>query len=112
MTETQTSNGVAADQLRAFIERVERLEEEKKDIADGINDVFAEAKGNGFDVKVMKAIIKRRKEDADAREEFDAIYDLYLHALGMLGETAVSPEASEARQPIPHSGNGESKSGE
>ncbi len=79
------AGGVAADQLRAFIERVERLEEEKKVIADDIKDVYAEAKGNGFDVKVMRKIVSMRKRKPHEREEEEAILDLYLHALGMAG---------------------------
>ncbi|KZK97307.1 MULTISPECIES: DUF2312 domain-containing protein [unclassified Pseudovibrio] len=79
------AGGVAADQLRAFIERVERLEEEKKVLADDIKDVYAEAKGNGFDVKVMRKIISLRKRKPHEREEEESILDLYLHALGMAG---------------------------
>ncbi|MCS0501593.1 DUF2312 domain-containing protein [Ancylobacter mangrovi] len=75
----------AKEQLKAFIERIERLEEEKKAIADDIKDVFAEAKGTGFDPKALKEILKIRKQDADQRAEHDAIVDLYLQALGMIG---------------------------
>lgn len=75
--------GVAADQLRAFVERIERLEEEKKAISDDIKDVFAEAKGNGYDVKVMRQVIRLRKQDSNERQEVEALLDLYLHALGM-----------------------------
>jgi uncharacterized protein (UPF0335 family) len=74
----------AKDQLRAFIERVERLEEEKKAIADDIRDVFAEAKGNGFDVKALRAVLKLRKQDVDERREHETIVETYLNALGML----------------------------
>jgi uncharacterized protein (UPF0335 family) len=74
---------VAKDQLKAFIERVERLEEEKKAIADDIRDVYAEAKGNGFDVKALRAIVRLRKMDTSARQEQQAILDTYMHALGM-----------------------------
>ncbi len=77
------TGGVAADQLRAFIERIERLHEERKAIADDIKDVFAEAKGNGFDTKVMKIVIRMRQQEPHEREEQEAIVDLYLHALGM-----------------------------
>jgi uncharacterized protein (UPF0335 family) len=72
------------DQLKAFIERVERLEEEKKAIADDIRDVYAEAKGSGFDVKALRAIVRMRKQDADERKEQEAILETYMHALGML----------------------------
>ena len=74
----------AKDQLRAFIERVERLEEEKKALADDIRDVFAEAKGTGFDVKALRAVLKLRKQDVDERREHETIVETYLHALGML----------------------------
>ena len=72
------------DQLKAFIERVERLEEEKKAIADDIRDVYAEAKGSGFDVKALRQIVKLRKQDADERKEYETILETYMHALGML----------------------------
>ncbi|MEN0088647.1 MAG: DUF2312 domain-containing protein [Pseudomonadota bacterium] len=78
------ATGFAREQLRSFIERIERLEEQKKEISDDIRDVFAEAKGNGFDVKVMRQIVRLRKVDASQREEEDAVRDLYLTALGML----------------------------
>ena len=74
----------AKDQLRTIIERVERLEEEKKAIADDIRDVYAEAKGNGFDVKALRTIVRLRKQDADERREHEAILETYMHALGML----------------------------
>ncbi|SNY91697.1 Uncharacterized conserved protein, UPF0335 family [Cohaesibacter sp. ES.047] len=77
------AGGVAADQLRAFVERIERLEEEKKAIADDIKDVYAEAKGNGYDVKVMRQVVRMRKQDSNERQEMEALLDLYLHALGM-----------------------------
>lgn len=76
--------GFAKDQLKSFIERVERLEEEKKAISDDIKDVFAEAKANGFDVAALKDILKRRKADADDLQEHEAIVDLYMQALGMI----------------------------
>lgn len=82
------NNGIAADQLRAFVERIERLEEEKKVIGDDIKDVYAEAKGTGFDAKILRKIISLRKKQPHEREEEDAIIDLYMHALGMVpGET-------------------------
>ena len=76
-------NGVARDQLRAFIERIERLEEEKKSIADDIKDVYAEAKGTGFDTKVLRKVVTIRKQDQNERMEQEAVLYLYLHALGM-----------------------------
>jgi uncharacterized protein (UPF0335 family) len=75
----------AKDQLKAVIERIERLEEEKKAIADDVRDVYAEAKANGFDVKALRSIVKLRKQDIDERKEHDAILETYMHALGMLG---------------------------
>ncbi|AVX03284.1 DUF2312 domain-containing protein [Maritalea myrionectae] len=78
----QTS--VAREQLRAYIERIERLEEEKKSISDDIRDVYAEAKGNGYDVKVMRQVVKLRKQEAHERQEQEAVLDLYKHALGMI----------------------------
>ncbi|MBU0583331.1 MAG: DUF2312 domain-containing protein [Alphaproteobacteria bacterium] len=80
---TETSQTVAAGQLRAFIERIERLEEEKKTIADDIKEVFAEMKGTGFDTKAVRAIIRLRKQDQAERQEAEAILDLYKAALGM-----------------------------
>ena len=74
----------AKDQLKAFIERVEKLEEEKKAIADDIRDVYAESKASGFDVKALRTIIRLRKMDANERAEQDAILETYMHALGML----------------------------
>jgi uncharacterized protein (UPF0335 family) len=74
----------AKDQLKAFVERVERLEEEKKAIADDIRDVYAEAKGNGFDVKALRTIVRMRKQDKDERMEQETILQTYMVALGML----------------------------
>lgn len=78
--------GVAADQLRAVIERIERLEEEKTGLAADIRDIFAEAKGNGFDTKAIRTILKMRKKDQAEREEEEAVLDTYLHALGMINQ--------------------------
>ena len=74
----------AKDQLKSVIERVERLEEEKKAIADDVRDVYAEAKGNGYDVKALRAVVRLRKQDVNERKEQEAILETYLHALGML----------------------------
>ena len=82
--EEQPAHRFAKDQLKAFVERVERLEEEKKAIADDIRDVYAEAKGTGFDVKALRTIVRMRKQDADERKEQEAILETYMHALGML----------------------------
>ena len=78
-----SATAVAADQLRAIIERVERLEEDKKAISDDIKDVYAEAKGNGYDVKALRTIVRLRKQDADERQEQESILDAYKAALGM-----------------------------
>jgi uncharacterized protein (UPF0335 family) len=77
------SDSVAADQLKAFIERIERLEEEKAGIAGDIKDIYAEAKGTGFDTKAIRRIVSLRKKDHDERREEEAILELYLQALGM-----------------------------
>lgn len=76
-------SGVARERLKSFIERVERLEEEKKAISDDLKEIYAEAKGEGFDTKVLRMIIRIRKQDSQERAEQEAILDLYLHALGM-----------------------------
>ena len=80
---TNDTGGVAAAQLKSFIERVERLEEEKKGIAEDIRDVYAEAKGMGFDTKIMRKVVQLRKKDTAERQEEEALLDLYMHALGM-----------------------------
>jgi uncharacterized protein (UPF0335 family) len=79
------AGGIAGDHLKSFIERIERLEEEKKALADDIRDVYSEAKGTGFDVKVIRQIIKIRKMDKDELDEQEALLDTYLLALGMRG---------------------------
>lgn len=78
-----SSENVSAQQLRLFIERIETLEEERKSTADDIRDVYAEAKGTGFDTKTMKAIVKLRAMDANMRQESDALLDTYRSALGL-----------------------------
>ena len=74
----------AKDQLKAIVERIERLEEEKKTISDDIRDVYAEAKGNGFDVKALRSVVRLRRMDANERQEHETILETYLQALGML----------------------------
>ncbi|TDH35864.1 DUF2312 domain-containing protein [Pseudohoeflea suaedae] len=86
------AGGVARDQLRAFVERIERLEEEKKTISDDIKDVYGEAKAMGYDVKVMRKVVAIRKQDQNERLEHEAILDTYLHALGM----ALDPQDGES----------------
>ena len=80
---TDMSDTVAADQLRLFIERIERLEEEKKGMSDDIRDVYAEAKGQGYDGKTMRAIVRLRKMEKDARDEAEALLETYKAALGL-----------------------------
>ena len=86
MSKSTRVGGVAVDQLKSIILRIEKLEEEKAAISDDIKDVFAEAKGKGFDVKALRQILKLRKMDAQEREEEETILDTYLRALGMLPE--------------------------
>ena len=83
-SETTTATGFARDQLKAFIERIERLEEEKKSIAGDIKDVYAEAKSTGFDTRALRHVIALRKLDVNERQEQEAIVETYLAALGML----------------------------
>ena len=77
------TQSVAADQLKSFIERIERLEEEKAALAGDIKEVFLEAKGHGFDTKAMRKILSLRKKDHAERQEEEAILELYMQALGM-----------------------------
>ena len=88
---TVSSDSVAQDQIRAFVERIERMEEEKKAIADDIKEIYAEAKGNGFDTKVLRQIIRIRKQDHAERMEQEALLELYMAALGM----AAAPKESD-----------------
>ena len=88
-------NSFAKDHLKAFVERVERLEEEKKALGDDIRDVYKEAKGNGFDVKALRAIVKLRKQDVDERKEHEAILETYMMALGMLADTPLGQNAMQ-----------------
>lgn len=74
---------VAGAELRQFLERIERLEEEKRTLSDDVKEVFAEAKGRGFDTKIMRQIVRIRRMDANERKEQEAIRELYLNALGM-----------------------------
>lgn len=88
MDRTQAVNGVARDQLRSIIERIERLNEEIKALNDDKKDVFGEAKGNGFNTNAIKRVVQLRAMDPNERAEFETIVDLYMHALGM----AMDPE--------------------
>jgi len=76
-------NSVAGDQLRTVVERIERLEDEKKNVTADIKDVYAEAKGNGFDAKTLRKIVALRKLDEDKRKEAQAMLDLYAHDIGL-----------------------------
>ena len=87
ITNSDASHGVARDQLRTIVERIERLEEEKKALSDDIRDVYAEAKGNGFDVKTLRQVVRLRKVEATERQEQEAMLDLYLSALGMMPQS-------------------------
>ena len=80
----QPATRFAKDQLKAFVERIERLEGEKKATSDDIRDVYAEAKGNGFDVKALRSIVRLRKLDTDERREQQEVLETYMHALGMV----------------------------
>lgn len=76
--------GVASDQLRTIVERIERLEEEKQAIADDIKEVYGEAKANGFDTKTLRTVVRLRKQNMEERQEQEAMLDLYKQALGMM----------------------------
>jgi uncharacterized protein (UPF0335 family) len=77
----------AKDQLRSYVERIERLEEEKAGLASDIKDLFAEAKSSGYDTKALRAVIKLRKQEASERRDAEAVLATYMHALGMDGES-------------------------
>ncbi|HEY1797459.1 MAG TPA: DUF2312 domain-containing protein [Stellaceae bacterium] len=76
--------GIAGDRLKSFIERIERLEEERKTLSDDIKEVYAEAKGTGFDTKIMRQLIRMRKMDKDDLDEQETLLDVYKRAIGML----------------------------
>ncbi len=76
--------GIAGDRLKSFVERIERLEEERRALGSDIKEVYAEAKGNGFDTKIMRQVIRLRRMDKDDLDEQDALNDIYKRALGML----------------------------
>ena len=90
-----TNGHNSKEQLRLIVERVERLTEEKQSIADDIKDVYAEAKGNGYDVKALRAVIRRRKQHAAALAEHEAILETYMLALGMLADLPLGQAAIE-----------------
>jgi uncharacterized protein (UPF0335 family) len=83
-TQEEPATRFAKDQLKSIIERIERLEEEKKTTSEDIRDVYAEAKGNGYDVKALRTVVRMRKQDANERAEQETILETYMQALGML----------------------------
>ena len=87
--------GVAGDRLKSFIERIERLEEEKRALAADIKEVYAEAKGTGFDTKIMRQLIKLRKMDKDDLDEQETLLDVYKRAIGMLPSFEADTKAAE-----------------
>ncbi len=93
--------GIAGERLKSFIERIERLEEEKRALAEDIKEVFAEAKGVGFDIKIMRQIIKIRRLDQDDLDEQEALLDTYKRALGMVPDL---PDESDEPEPKRRSG--------
>jgi uncharacterized protein (UPF0335 family) len=84
--------GIAGDRLKSFIERIERLEEEKKALANDIKEVYAEAKGTGFDTKIMRQLIRLRKMDKDDLDEQETLIDIYMRAIGMLPPESAAAE--------------------
>ena len=84
--------GLAGDRLRAFVERIEHIEEEIKGLNEGKKEVYAEAKGEGFDTKVLREVVRLRKQDRDERDEHESLLDTYMHAI----ETASAPTAEAA----------------
>jgi len=89
MSDQENSTTVAGDELRQFIERWEHLEAEKKDIANGQKEVMAEAKGRGYDVKVLRKVIAMRKRDANDLAEEQAVFEMYCSALGLQGASYI-----------------------
>ena len=87
--------GIAGAQLKSFIERIERLEDEKRTLGEDIREVYAEAKGNGFEPKIMRQIIKIRKMDKDEHDEQETLLDLYKRALDMVPGAGTSAEVAE-----------------
>ncbi len=88
--------GISGEHLRQFIARIEKLEEEKRDVMENIRDVYAEAKSAGFDPKIMRKVVGLRKLDENKRQEQEEVLDIYKHALGMIAEFAASDESEAA----------------
>ena len=82
---SMSSSGVAGDRLRSFVERIERLEEEIKALSDDKKDIYVEAKGEGLDVKILREVVRLRKQDEKERDEHDSLLDVYMHALERAG---------------------------
>lgn len=82
-TPKTSAGGISADRLKSFVERIEKLEEERKDIADAVKDIYSEAKGTGYDVKTLRWAVQERKMNAADRAERNALRDTYAHALGV-----------------------------
>jgi uncharacterized protein (UPF0335 family) len=87
--------GIAGAQLKSFIERIERLEEEKQALGEDIKEIYAEAKGTGFEPKIMRQILKIRKMDKDEHDEQESLLDIYKRALGMLPDADTTAQAAE-----------------
>lgn len=100
MAEIGHNTRFAREQLKSIVERIERLEEEKKTLSNDIRDVYLEARGNGFNVKALRAIVRMRKQDADERREQEAILDTYMHALGMLADLPLGQAAIRAQMDL------------
>lgn len=86
-------NGIARDQLRSIVERIERLEEERASLASDVKEIYSEAKGNGFDTKIIRQVIRIRKQDAAERQQQEEMLDVYMAALGMLSGTPLGDAA-------------------
>ena len=85
--------GIPGNRIRSFVERIEQIETEIKDLTEAKKEVFSEAKGEGFDVKILKEIIKLRKQDQDERDEHDSLLDVYMHAMDEAGPAPVAEAA-------------------
>jgi uncharacterized protein (UPF0335 family) len=85
--------GIAGDRIRSFVERIEQIETELKELTEAKKEIFSEAKGEGFDVKVLKEIIKLRKQDQEERDEHDTLLDVYMRAMGEAGSAPVAQAA-------------------
>jgi uncharacterized protein (UPF0335 family) len=89
------TGGIAGEALKSFVERIERLEEEKRALSEDIKEVYGEAKGNGFEPKIIRQIVKIRKMDKDQRDEEESLLELYMRALGMMPASSGEARAAE-----------------